>query len=170
MQYKQALFSAWRIQVQDLKAARISLMLRVWTALQKNKQFQHLRKLQGILLLKTQFHIDDHLLQITFRALKLNKEQEKQRKVSRRLLEEEGPLAEDAAQTIQKARRKAQMVASKRAVKNGILNPFSSVLRSYLKHWREVNKQYKLKLSKNIKDKILKVYKARLADAWTRWN
>ena len=76
----------------------------------------------------------------------------------------------DASQLIEKARKRAQMKSSKRALNKGVVGPFSKVLKSYFKHWRETTHDYKLRLNTKVKDKIIKMYRFKLLDAWARWK
>ena len=83
--------------------------------------------------------------------MKLHKEVEKQNKVHTRLKDEEDELISQNKQKIKKVQARSAHKAAKKAVKEGILNPFTKVLKSYFKHWRKMNKEYKHTLNNKIK-------------------
>jgi len=89
LHYKQRLFYAWRQECANLRALRISLLLRVWKILNRNRQEIKTKRQETLFVLKKEQISDTSLLEKTFCALKLNKEQEKHGKVKSRLDDDE---------------------------------------------------------------------------------
>ena len=89
LHYKQRLFYGWRQEATNLRALRISLLLRVWKILNRNRLEIKTKRRETVFILKKEQVSDASLLERTFAALKLNKEQEKHGKVKSRLEDDE---------------------------------------------------------------------------------
>lgn len=55
-----------------------------------------------------------------------------------------------------------------KAVKLGVVNPFSRLLAQYFNHWITIKDEYKETLMKKIKLQIIKVYQNKLGDAFAK--
>jgi len=58
----------------------------------------------------------------------------------------------------------------KNAFKGGVLNPFKKLLKQYWTHWRKEVKEFKPLLNDKVKQLLIKAYKAKVREAWTKMN
>ena len=108
------------------------------------------------------------LLEKTFNALRLNKEQEKRFKVTDALENKEKVEINEHGKQIKKIRYKADRSAKERAIKGAVLNPFKKLLRMYWDQWSKATKGFKILVNDKFKQMVIRVYKAKLTDVWTR--
>lgn len=164
------MFYAWRNEVINIKRMKVSLKIRVYNALNHNRMRNKQQKVATMMVLRKQDEYMFEKVQCVFNALRMHKELEKQNLVKERLASQENVLIEENEASIRKVKAKAQQVAKTRAMKNGVIYPFTLYLKSYFAHWKNMNDETKIALTKKFKVNVIKVYHDILRDAFFKFK
>jgi hypothetical protein len=104
-----------------------------------------------------------------FDALRKNKEEEKVMIMEEALNGDCMPAIEMVSKDIKKKEKQAVQSGRSRACKN-IEKTLSLWVRSYFKKWKEVTQYKEIGMKKEMKDRLLRMFRQRMMDAFYIWK
>ncbi len=134
---KQAIFYEWRRESKSLRARRFSLLVRTWKILTKHRVEPRMMKRQIYFVLKINEECEAKRLVNVFDALRLHSKAQRQACHNDTIKNQEDVLIEENESRIKSIKQRAEWVARVRAVKKGVVNPFTKVLTAYFTHWKK---------------------------------